>query len=506
MSGNAMRNLGMPLLFTAVATLSALVALPVEAARDELFPRPDALQPAIEFWTRVYAEEESQAGFVHDNRRLNIVYETLRFKSYSSPADQDQTIAEVIQGYQVALRALADGERDAGNEHQRKALALWGEHADRETLLAAAENVRFQRGQADRIRDGIVRAGAWETHIRKTLRDLGLPAELAALPHVESSYNPLVHSSAGAAGIWQFTRYTGKHYLRVDHVVDERLDPFKSTDAAARLLKRNHAKLDSWPLAITAYNHGLSGVRRAVRETGSEDIGVIVQQYAGPRFGFASRNYYAAFLAALDVVSNAERYFGVLEKNGPDNHWTVRLPVFYPVSALTESLDLDLSALERLNPALQPLVWSGNKYLPRGYHLRLPADIGSDTVTTLFTRLAVAQGRTRQVPDIVYRVQPGDTLSEIAERYSTSVRDLMMLNNLHSEDRIRIGQSLRLLSDQAPELVEFAAVQVESRDDRSGPFESAGSTNTGNDGSSVEALLEVPAAEPAAGADCMVNC
>lgn len=505
MSGNAMRNLGMPLLFTAVAALSALVALPVEAAGNELFPRPESLRPAIQFWTRVYAEEESQAGFVHDNRHLNIVYETLRFKSYSSPADQDQTIAEVVQRYQVALRALADGQRDRDDDHQRKALALWGEHASRETLLAAAENVRFQRGQADRIRDGIIRAGAWEAHIRKTLRDLGLPTELAALPHVESSYNPVVHSSAGAAGIWQFTRYTGKHYLRVDHVVDERLDPFKSTEAAARLLKRNYSRLHSWPLAITAYNHGLSGVRRAVRETGSKDIGVIAERYTGPRFGFASRNYYAAFIAALDVVSNAETYFGVLERDPPDNHWTVRLPVFLPVRALTEHLELDPATLETLNPALQPLVWSGNKYMPRGYHLRLPADTGSGAVTGLFTRLAVAQGRTKQVPDILYEVKPGDTLSEIAERYSTSVSDLMMLNSLRSEDRIRIGQSLRLLSDTAPEVVEFAALQVESQDNQSGPFESPDPAYSGG-GPAIEARLDVPAADAGGGDDCMVNC
>ena len=504
MPGNAMRNLGRSLLFTAVAAMAAAVGLPAKAARDELFPRPDALQPAIQFWTRVYSEEESQAGFVHDNRRLNIVYETLRFKSYSSPADQDQTIAEVIQRYQGALRALADGARDPDDAHQRKALAMWGEDASRETLLQAAENVRFQRGQADRIRDGIIRSGAWEAHIAKALRDQGLPAELAVLPHVESSYNPLVHSSAGAAGIWQFTRFTGKHYLRVDHVVDERLDPFKSTDAAGRLLQRYYSRLHSWPLAITAYNHGLSGVRRAVRETGSRDIGVIVQEYAGPRFGFASRNYYAAFLAALDVVSDAQSHFGVLEKNGPDSFWTVRLPLYYPVTVLTEQLDLDPAMLETLNPALQPPVWNGNKFLPKGYHLRLPADTGSDTVTTLFTRHARAQGRTRQVPDILYRVQRGDTLSEIAQRYSTSVRELMALNGLSSEHRIRIGQSLRLLSATAPEVVEFAALQAESRPE-AGPFDEAESAGSGSGPATVEAHLEVPAAD-AAGDDCMVNC
>ncbi len=499
-----MRKGRTPLLVTVLAALSAVLALPVEGARDELFPRPVALQPAIKFWTRVYSQEESQAGFVHDSRHLNIVYQTLRFKSYSSPSDQDQTIAQVIERYQTALLELASGKREGLDKDQQKILSLWGEDVGSETLKAAAENVRFQRGQADRVRDGIIRAGAWEPHIRKTLRDLGLPAELAALPHVESSYNPVVRSSASAAGIWQFTRFTGKHYLRVDHVVDERFDPFKSTEAAARLLKKNYSRLNSWPLAITAYNHGLSGVRRAVRETGSEDIGVIVHDYAGPRFGFASRNYYAAFLAVLDVVSNAEHYFGVLERDDPDNYWTVRLPVYLPVSALTEQLDLDAESLETLNPALQPFVWSGNKYLPRGYHLRLPPDTGSDAVTALFTRLAIAKGRAKQLPDIVYQVQRGDTLSQIAERHGASVRDLMALNNLQSENRIRAGQSLRLLSDSAPELVEFASLQEVTEDDRSGPFESSDASARGGEKAPVEAMLDSRAV--GAGSDCMVNC
>jgi len=463
--GDGMRKLCSSCIAATFTALFVLSGLSAEAAEDELFPRPDSLQPAIAFWTRVYSEVDSQAGFIHDSRQLDRVYQTLRFKRYHSPSQQDQIIDKTLQRYQTALLALAKGKREDLDDVEQKLFTLWGDDATPAMLAEAAANVRFQRGQSDRLRDGIISSGAWESYINQTLRDHGLPSELLALPHVESSYNPLVRSSAGAAGIWQFTRFTGKHYLRVDHVVDERFDPYKSTQAAARLLQRYHTVLKSWPLTITAYNHGLSGVRRALRETGTGDIGEIVRQYKGSRFGFASRNFYAAFLAAVDITGNSESYFGILERNHADGYWIVKLPVYLPLSAFTEQLELDAGVIRALNPSLQRSVWKGKKYVPKDYHLRLPPSVDNEDVTTVFKQIAVADGRTEQIPDIVYKVQRGDTLSGIAQRYKTNVRELMALNNLKSKNHIRSGQSLRLLNASAEKSVEFASVRLVAIDD-----------------------------------------
>ena len=214
-------------------------------------------------------------------------------------------------------------------------------------------------------------------------------------------------------------------------------------------------------MTITDYNHGLSGIRRAVRETGSTDIGDIVQGYTGPRFGFASRNYYAAFLAAADVTCNAEKYFGSLDLQEDENYWIVKLPSYLPVGDLIQQLALDTDVIKSLNPALQHAVWNGNKHVPRDYQLRLPATTGNTTITALLTRV---QGHEQQVPDIFYRVQEGDTLSGIALRYNHSVRDLVALNHLGSENRILIGQSLRLSSATRPEAIQIAAMEL-LRDD-----------------------------------------
>ena len=150
-------------------------------------------------------------------------------------------------------------------------LALFPPGVSRASLAAAAERIRFQRGLAERFRDGLVRAGQWEPlHPRGDARTRALPQELAALPHVESSFNPSAYSHAGAAGLWQFMPGTGKQYLRIDRAVDERYDPWKSSEAAAKLLGANYRVTGAWPLAITAYNHGAGGMMRAVKQLGTQ--------------------------------------------------------------------------------------------------------------------------------------------------------------------------------------------------------------------------------------------
>ena len=164
-----------------------------------------------------------------------------------------------------------------------------------------------------------MRSGAWREHIAATFTKMGLPRELAALPHVESSFNTYAYSKVGAAGMWQFMRGTGRRFLRIDAAVDERLDPYRSTEAAASFLEQNYIVLGSWPLALTAYNHGPGGMKRAQEQLGTSDIVTIVRKYNSRSFGFASRNFYVAFLAALEIDSDPDKFFGSIRRNA-DRH------------------------------------------------------------------------------------------------------------------------------------------------------------------------------------------
>lgn len=147
----------------------------------------------------------------------------------------------------------------------------------------------------------------YDAQFRRIFRNAGLPEDLALLPHVESSFQYNAHSSAGALGIWQFTSGAAKMFMNGDSSAAARLDPINSTHGAARYLAYAYDKLGSWPLAVTSYNHGIGGMQRAKNAHGHDFVS-IVKHYNGSAFGFASRNYYAEFLAARDIVSDPSRY------------------------------------------------------------------------------------------------------------------------------------------------------------------------------------------------------
>jgi len=281
-----------------VALLATLcgAAVPSFAAPSDEFPVPPDLAPAVRFWVDVFTRYSRDDFVIHDRLELGRVYEVVRgVRNAGEVAAEAQRIAD-----RVALQGLwgvDPFERLLRPGLEARAAAL------------GAGRVRVQRGMREVFAAGLLGARRYRRIVERALEQEGLPRALAALPLVESSYNPDATSSAGAAGIWQLTAETGQRFLRVSERVDERRDPVRATQAAARLLRSLHDALPAWPLAVTAYNHGLAGVERARRAVGSDDLGVLVTRYAGPGFGFASRNFYAEFVAASQVLRHVERYF-----------------------------------------------------------------------------------------------------------------------------------------------------------------------------------------------------
>jgi membrane-bound lytic murein transglycosylase D len=412
------------------------------ASAQEVFPRPPEITDAVAFWTRVYTEVSSNGGFLHDPENLAVVYEKLDFGDQDSSRQRQRLRDRAAENYRTILRKLGQEDRGSLSGEEARVLALWPAGTSRAEFRRAAEDIRFQLGQADRFRAGLVRSGRWRAHIDEVLAEVGVPPELAVLPHVESSYDPTAYSRVGAAGMWQFTRSTGVRYMRIDHIVDQRRDPYMSTEAAARLLKDNFDVLGTWPLAITAYNHGQAGMRRAVEVEGTNNIGEIIKDYDGRLFGFASRNFYPAFLAALDVDRSAERYFPGVTRDAFVETTVIVLPDFVDAAPLANSLDLPLDELRSFNPALTDTVWAGDKYIPRGFEVRMP---GSGREPAALIAAIPANARfAAQRPDLTHRVVSGDTLSEIADQYGISLSALIRANSLDNNNMIRIGQQLNL--------------------------------------------------------------
>jgi membrane-bound lytic murein transglycosylase D len=424
--------------------VGALLWCTAAAAAAGNFQRPPELEPDILFWTRVYTEVDTRGGLIHDSSYLGIVYEVLRFPESAGPRTQRRLVKAAKQRYKTILNALARGKRSDLSQEEARVLALWPEGVSNKTLRAATRRLRFQLGQSDKFRAGLVRSGIWEAHIRKILSDMDLPEELVALPHVESSFNPKARSRVGAAGMWQFMRSTGRRFMRIDRSIDERMDPYLSSIAAAKLLSHNYAATGTWPLAITSYNHGTAGMRRAARKLGTKDITRIVREYRSRRFGFASRNFYVAFLAAVEIHFNPDKYFDAIPRHSAPATQLVRVPDYVSVDTLQRSLGIDREALRSLNPALRPSIWRGAKYVPRGYELRIPASAPRDEMLAALARINEDERYGSQLRDRYYKVRRGNTLAGIAKHFEVDVDDLVAINGLKSRHRIRAGQVLAL--------------------------------------------------------------
>ncbi|MFI5338758.1 MAG: transglycosylase SLT domain-containing protein [Candidatus Methylomirabilales bacterium] len=308
-----MRALGFCVFRAALLFSSAVFALTAPASADEYdapnsdFPRPPALSASVEFWKRIYTEFGVGDFILHDRENLAVVYDVVHVGGTTNErraADAaEPEIRRLRAKYEGILTSLAQGvaPEDLGSEGQGVAQA-WGCPCAPDVLLRSVSNIRVQQGLRERVEEGLQRARALMPQILSVLRRHNVPQELAALPMVESSFNPHARSKAGAVGLWQFITSTGKRYLNITRRRDDRRDPIRATEAAARLLKRDYQALGSWPLALLAYNHGREGILMAKATLGSNAVDEIIVRYNGPRFGFASRNFYPEFLAALDVI------------------------------------------------------------------------------------------------------------------------------------------------------------------------------------------------------------
>jgi membrane-bound lytic murein transglycosylase D len=257
-------------------------------------------------------------------------------------------------------------------------------------------------------------------------------------------------------------------------VIDERNDPWLATVAAARLLASNYQRTHAWPLALTGYNHGVGGMERAVRQFGTRDMATIIDRYQSRSFGFASKNFYAEFLAALEVEENAQRYFGQLVRDPPDNPEIAVLTGYYRPASLAAAFGVSLEELRSANLALVDGVWSGQRLIPAGYALRIPRNPLRPTPDVVLASIPASERHVEQVREAEYRVRRGDTLGRIAARFGVRTRDLMAANGIRSANKIRVGQVLEIpgrtrVVAAAPSQAPAAAAESDGRSASAAP-------------------------------------
>jgi len=411
-------------------------------ASTEPFPVYDSIEANVAFWRDIYGKYSNAQGVVHDSRDLAIVYEVIDLEGVweTEARRRDQARIEAVKAkYAELLESLANSGACPQTREEKRVAALFGENATVENFRAAKDRLRVQSGQSNMFRQGVIRSGSYLAEIKRIMASHGLPEDLAYLPHVESSFNYQAYSKFGAAGIWQFMYETGKEYMTVDYAIDERRDPLRSTHAAAKLLKSNYERLGSWPLAITAYNHGPNGMMRAKEAHGTYEN--ILRDYESKTFKFASRNFYPEFLAAREVAKNYKKYFGSLRIDAPVNSRSVSLPKFAHVNDLVKHLKVDMATFKALNPALREPIYSGQKLVPKGYAVRVPQQ---GKVLEMAADIPEAILEESQKKSSIYMVRNGDTASSVARQHGVSVQDLARANQLDGRATVFVGQSLRI--------------------------------------------------------------
>lgn len=459
-------------------TLVSLWSGTVVLHAEELFPVSAKLQHRIDFWVKIYTQYSKEEVVLHDADHLEIIYDAVNvhesFFESLTRSSRRRFLEKTKHDYKAILEKLAAMPQPIDptplNDKEQYVYNLWAHVTDANKFKSAKDNIHAQFGLRGLYLTGLQRSGRYLAELKRIFRGYGLPEELCYLPHVESAYNYRAYSKAGAAGMWQFTSYTGRLYLRINYGIDERYDPFKATDAAARLLKHNYEELGSWPLAVTAYNHGLGGMQRAKTQLQTDDLQTIIDKYDGRAFGFASKNFYAEFMAAVEVAKNYERYFGKIDFEKPDSFNVVQAPDNITLDALAKQLQIDKQTLARLNPGLRPPIVRSLRRIPKGYSIRVPASMQVESA--LLAKIPEAEASEPLIAESSYVVEPGDNLGSIARSAGTSVDVLMDLNSIVDPRRLRVGQilmmpgkasdSLRLAKKtiQPPQAVQVSVAQV----------------------------------------------
>lgn len=328
----------------------------------KLFEVPKGIETEVNFWRDIYTKYDKTKVVFHDKEDMGKIYSVIDI----SDIENNPRLADDEKIRRKRERVEAEFDRIASTLDQH-----------------AKDNLRSQTGIAEKFKEGVKVSGRYLGEMEKIFAQHNIPTEITRLPFVESMFNLNALSKVGASGIWQFMPGTGKLFMTINSTVDERNDPIMATHAAAKLLTKDHEALGSWPLAINAYNTGRVRIEHAVARLGTKDIARIIKEFDGSGYGFASRNFYPAFLAALDTFENREKYFGPIEMEPPLTFDVVQAPCPVIFPELAVKTDVPLEELSLLNFHLQEHVVSGALPIPRGFELRVPAGRGEDFLVAM---------------------------------------------------------------------------------------------------------------------------
>lgn len=305
---------------------------------------------------------------------------------------------------------------------------------------------RFLTRERDFVQRGLNNAPYYLPIVREALEKRELPGQLAWLPLIESAYSVRAFSRTGACGIWQFMPSTAKWYnLKIDFWVDERRDPIKSSGSAAQHLKELYHYYKNWELALAAYNAGMGSVNRAIKYGGTKNFWTLCSKGLLKR---ETRHYVPRFYAVSEIADHPQKYgFKLDEDVGFPDFELLRTDRPVDLAQLAERSGMKRETIVFLNPELRRLLTP----IGRKYELRVPRELYAE-VLTVYHELPVGELAGVEM----YRVKSGETVSEIAEKFDTSVAIINLLNNIYNPRRLFAGRVILVAAGEAGQIEDEA--------------------------------------------------
>lgn len=409
---------------------------------QENFPIKGEVRNRVDFWVKVYTEISTQQAFLHDSEDLAIIYKKVELPTNSR--QRRRFLKNERRKYKNLLYSIAKKKGQNLTGEESAVVRVLGQLTPNE-YRRHARQLRFQYGLKDRYYQGLIRSYRYMDYIKSVFQENGMPLELRFLPHVESSFNYLAYSKVGAAGIWQFMRSTARLYkLKVSYVVDERRDVIKATKAAANLLRDNYRTLNSWPLALTAYNHGARSMKRAIQKLGTREIHKIIEGYNGRRFGFASKNFYATFMATVLISKDPEKYFKSFKMPEPFTYSKLTLPKPMTVKQLSQALGLSNDIIKDYNPSIRLSAFKSPLFLPKDFVLYFPLS-DEQTISSYVAKLNKVENKMKDMElERLHIVSRGESLYDISKGYKVTLSDLIAFNDIVNPSRIYAGMKIKI--------------------------------------------------------------
>lgn len=373
-------------------------------AGEDLFEKPPHIAMQSRFWEKVFQKYSDQQVLIHDFDYPEVVIDVIDFNKIAqrfnlkglTRLQKEFYLQRYMKRYEMALQRFADDQLDAasaGAMEERVYTVYSRNSAALASLFEGHAKLRSQAGLANNFIRAANTAQTYLPDMEQIFSEYGVPARVTRVAFVESMFNTAARSKVGASGIWQLMPTTARMFMNVNHFVDERNSPLKATRAAARLLSSNYKDLQSWPLAITAYNHGASGMQRAQKYVGSSDIQQVILGYQSPSFGFASKNFYAEFLAAANTYDLVLHQGLIATSANRSQLQYVRIPRAMSLAQLVKITKLSPDLLRQHNPCLLPKTFTAyrNKALPSQYEIALPRAVA------IKARMALAGSKARSL-------------------------------------------------------------------------------------------------------------